>query len=213
MKDYYIILGLPKAADKNRIKKAYRDKAKELHPDKANTPENRQKFLDAQEAYETLADDDKRADYDRKLKNQQKGSRVSVSRKSGPPPHSRRKTGRGPLEDVPFPGFTQSRQQQVQVRQLRAELVLSPEEAAAGGRFRLSVPITKRCPYCGYGSFFEQLLCPACSGQGQSHFQKPLILELAPHTPSGTTFHQVVDDSAGVRTELELTVLVESGGH
>lgn len=210
MKDYYIILGLPKAADKNRIKQAYRDKAKELHPDKANTAENRQKFLDAQEAYETLTDDDKRAAYDRKLKNQQEGSRVRVSRNAGPPPHSRRKTGRGPLEDVPFPGFAQSRQQQVW--QLRAELVLNPDEAASGGRFRLSVPITRRCPYCGHGSFFEQLLCPACSGQGQSRFQKPLILELAPHTPSGTTFHQVVDDSDGVRTDLELTVLIESGG-
>lgn len=64
-KDYYEILGIDKGADAAAIKKAYRKKAIEFHPDKNpgdHTAE--EKFKEAAEAYEVLGDADKRARYD-----------------------------------------------------------------------------------------------------------------------------------------------------
>lgn len=64
-KDYYEILGIDKGADAATIKKAYRKKAIEFHPDKNpgdHTAE--EKFKEAAEAYEVLGDADKRARYD-----------------------------------------------------------------------------------------------------------------------------------------------------
>jgi len=206
MKDYYFILGLPKAADKHRIKKAYRDRVKELHPDKANTSENRQKFLEAQEAYETLTDDARKAEYDRKLKDQREGSPVSVSGTSGKP-GPRRRPGRSPVEDTQMPGFGRRPQN---TRQLRAEIILSPEEAAEGGRFRLSVPIRQPCPHCWHASLLERCFCPACRGQGQSRYQKSTVLDIPPNIAHGTSFQQLVDDRPGTRTYLDITILIDS---
>ncbi len=64
--DYYDILGVDRDASKDEIKKAYRKKAKKYHPDKNpdNTEEAREKFRKISEAYEVLADDEKRKRYD-----------------------------------------------------------------------------------------------------------------------------------------------------
>ncbi|KAG0296624.1 DnaJ sub B member 4, partial [Dissophora globulifera] len=62
--DYYGILGVPKDADENQIKKAYRKLALKYHPDKNTTEEAKKKFHDISEAYEVLSDKQKRGIYD-----------------------------------------------------------------------------------------------------------------------------------------------------
>lgn len=64
-KDYYEILGIDKGADAAAIKKAYRKKAIEFHPDKnPGDASAEEKFKEAAEAYEILSDADKKAKYD-----------------------------------------------------------------------------------------------------------------------------------------------------
>lgn len=62
MNDYYEVLGVPRNATKDDIKKAYRKLAHKYHPDKSSGDEK--KFKEASEAYQILQDDKKRAEYD-----------------------------------------------------------------------------------------------------------------------------------------------------
>lgn len=62
MKDYYEILGIQKGASKDEVKKAFRKLASKYHPDKKTGDEA--KFKEISEAYSTLSDDKKRAEYD-----------------------------------------------------------------------------------------------------------------------------------------------------
>jgi len=63
-KDYYAALGVPREADAEQIKRAYRKLAREHHPDVCAAPEAEARFKDIAEAYQTLRDPDKRAAYD-----------------------------------------------------------------------------------------------------------------------------------------------------
>ncbi len=64
-RDYYDILGVDEDASDKEIKKAYRKKAMEYHPDRnPDDPEAEQKFKEASEAYEVLSDPEKRQRYD-----------------------------------------------------------------------------------------------------------------------------------------------------
>ena len=63
--DYYSILGVPRDASADQIKKAYRKMAMKVHPDVATDPDAEEKFKQVNEAYEVLKDDQKRAAYDR----------------------------------------------------------------------------------------------------------------------------------------------------
>ena len=63
--DYYEILGVPRDATPEQIKKAYRQLAMKLHPDVATEPDAAERFKSVAEAYEVLQDPKKRDLYDR----------------------------------------------------------------------------------------------------------------------------------------------------
>ncbi|MBO0734395.1 MAG: DnaJ domain-containing protein [Methylocapsa sp.] len=65
MRDPYQVLGITKSADAAEIKKAFRKLAKKLHPDQSKDPKAKEKFAEANAAYEILGDEKKRAAYDR----------------------------------------------------------------------------------------------------------------------------------------------------
>ena len=74
-KDYYEILGVPRGANDNEIKKAFRKLAREYHPDVAKDKKKaEEKFKELNEAYEVLGDPDKRKKYDQLGANWKSGA-------------------------------------------------------------------------------------------------------------------------------------------
>lgn len=69
MKDYYAILGVSPQATTIEIRRAYRQLALELHPDRNPNPEDQQRFLNVNEAYEVLGDPTRRHRYDQLVAN------------------------------------------------------------------------------------------------------------------------------------------------
>ncbi|HEX9681431.1 MAG TPA: DnaJ domain-containing protein, partial [Anaerolineales bacterium] len=65
--DYYSLLGIPRNASADQLRRAYREAALRLHPDKNVRPGDTELFLDVSKAYETLIDPEQRARYDESL--------------------------------------------------------------------------------------------------------------------------------------------------
>ena len=66
MADFYDILGVPRGASADEVKRAYRKRARELHPDaNPDDPAAEDKFKELSRAYEVLSDPQQRANYDR----------------------------------------------------------------------------------------------------------------------------------------------------
>src|SRR5215208_4424280 len=63
-RDYYEVLGVPRAANKDDIKTAYRKLALQYHPDRNKSSGAEEKFKEISEAYAVLSDDTKRKRYD-----------------------------------------------------------------------------------------------------------------------------------------------------
>ena len=66
-KDLYALLGVPRNATPEEIRRAYREAALRLHPDRRDTHGETQLFVETNQAYEILTDADRRADYDKRL--------------------------------------------------------------------------------------------------------------------------------------------------
>ena len=79
-KDYYAILGIPRDAGEDEIKRAYRRLARKYHPDVSRAANAEARFKEVVEAYEVLKDPEKRLAYD------QFGERWEAGQEFSPPP-------------------------------------------------------------------------------------------------------------------------------
>jgi len=181
-RDYYEVLGVPKGAPKDDIKKAYRRLAIQYHPDKnPGNKEAEERFKEATEAYEVLSDDKKRQTYD------QFGF-AGVEGMAGPggQAHDFSSVFRD-FEDIfggDFGGIFNSffggsggsgrrRQGQSSVQRgadLRYNLEIPFTEAVFGTKVEISFNRNSSCGTCG-GSGAEsgsgRKVCPTCGGTGQ----------------------------------------------
>jgi molecular chaperone DnaJ len=64
-RDYYEVLGIERGASEDEIRRAFRNLAKQFHPDVNKEPDAEAKFKEINEAYAVLSDDERRAAYDR----------------------------------------------------------------------------------------------------------------------------------------------------
>lgn len=183
-RDYYEVLGVDRSADKQELKKAYRQLALKLHPDRnPDDPSAEESFKEASEAFQVLSDPEKRALYDR--------------------------YGHAGLEGVGHRGFTDMgdifsqfqdifadffggsdifgggfgrarRNGPIQGENLRTTAELTLKEAAFGVKREISLSHPGPCESCqGTGAQGGQrTVCPRCQGHGQiSQSRGPFLIQ------------------------------------
>lgn len=159
VRDLYNVLGVPRTASPDEIKRAYRALAQRWHPDKnPDDPEAARRFKDLSEAYRTLSDPDRRARYDRL---------GPLYTEDGRPPSPE---DIGEVMGTVWGNLFGRRDDKRPGEDLRYTLALTLEEVSAGVERTITVARQVRCRTCaGEGSTpTERRPCQTCGGNGKS---------------------------------------------
>ena len=174
-RDYYEILGVAKGAGADEIKKAYRQKAKQLHPDRnSDNPNAEAQFKEANEAYEVLKDADKKAAYDRfghAAFEGGMGGRPGAGHPGGGDFASAFSDVFDDLfGDMMGGGRRGGGQRAVRGSDLRYSLRITLEDAFNGMQKTIQVTTAVGCDTCngtGAANGAEPQNCPTCAGMGK----------------------------------------------
>ena len=170
-RDYYEILGVPKNANDQQIKSAYRKLALQYHPDRnQGNKDAEEKFKEAAEAYAILADTEKRTRYDR-------FGHAGVSSQAGAGFDPSTFAGFEDIFGGIFGDFFGGGRRGGPERgsDLRYDLEITFEQSAKGVETTIKVPRLERCESChGSGSApgSTPTTCPQCQGRGEQRFQQ-----------------------------------------
>lgn len=178
-RDYYETLGITKGADAAEIKKAYRQKAKELHPDRnSDNPRAEDQFKEANEAYEVLKDAEKKAAYDRY-------GHAAFEGGMGGGAGGQRGGGHGDFSSAfsdvfddlfgNFGGGGRQRSSAQRGNDLRYNLRINLEDAFSGLQKTVNVPAAVSCGSCngtGAEDGSQPVTCPTCAGMGKVRAQQ-----------------------------------------
>lgn len=174
-RDYYEVLGVSRSASEQELKSAYRKLAMQHHPDKnPGDHEAEDKFKELNEAYGVLSNVDNRARYDR-LGHAGVGSSAASA----------------PWASADFGGFEDilgdifgdlfgggrraSRGGAQRGSDLRYDLEITLEQAAAGHKTKIAIPRLENCETCngsGAAAGSSPVTCTNCGGAGQVRFQQ-----------------------------------------
>ena len=186
-RDYYEVLGVPKTASTEDIKKAYRKLAKECHPDLHPNDKNAEaRFKELNEANEVLSDPDKRARYDQfGIAGPQNpfgagGAGFDFSGFGG-------MGGMGDILDQLFGGMGGSSSARRNApragEDIQYELKISFEEAAKGCEKSFDFMREEVCDVChgsGAKPGTQPKTCPTCKGTGQVRTQSGFMMYTGP---------------------------------
>jgi molecular chaperone DnaJ len=163
-RDYYEVLGVPRNASPDEIKKAFRRLARQHHPDVNKDEGSSEKFKEVNEAYEILSDADKRQAYDR---FGHAGINQGAQGFSG-------FGGFGDIFEEFFAGFGgmrgETRNAPRRGADLRFDLRITFEEAAFGCEKDIEITRSETCPNCrgaGAEPGTTPVRCSTCNGAGE----------------------------------------------
>ena len=170
-RDYYEVLGVNRKASDSDLKKAFRSKAREFHPDKnPDDPEAEARFKEVQEAYAILSNPDERRKYDMFGHDRPGGSPWGAGGFQGV---------NISIDDIFGGGFDSifsslfgggSRQRSSRGADLLVRQTISFEDAFTGIDDELEIDVLNRCSSCdGSGSQTPDgvRVCPTCDGRGR----------------------------------------------
>jgi molecular chaperone DnaJ len=175
-RDYYEVLGVGRDATDTDVKKAFRSRARDVHPDTSDHDDAEELFKELNEAYEVLSDPEKRANYDRF---------GTASPQAGfPGGHGYGDPfggGMGDLFSVIFDGVMGGGRQQARPEghDMAAQIVITLEEAASGVSKQIPYTRSGPCATCagsGAAPGGSVKTCPACRGTGQVVSSRRTIL-------------------------------------
>lgn len=179
-KDYYEVLGVDRNASQDEIKKAFRKKARQYHPDvnRDNPKEAEAKFKEANEAYEVLSDETKKQQYDQyghEAFTQGGGNTAGGFQGGGFGGFGgfgggQGAGGFGDIFDMFFGGGGRQQNGPEKGADLRQDVDISFEDAAFGKSMEIEVQRHEECSHC-HGTGGEPGTkvdtCPHCHGTGQ----------------------------------------------
>ena len=191
-KDYYKILNISETSTQEEIKLAYRKLARKWHPDVAgNSSEVISKFKDINEAYETLSNGVRKADYDRARKfysyssvgagaksNEYKetssvNKENSAYKKTEPKQTYHTKDGfKFSWEDFFFKAQKQEKSLPKKGKDIFSDVEISVFEALGGATKIINMLQTNLCPKCQGRRFVNGSECPFCKGKGETSTYK-----------------------------------------
>ncbi len=181
-RDFYEVLGVARGANADEIKKAYRGKAKELHPDRnQDNPQAEAQFKEVNEAYDILKDDTKKAAYDRYGHGAFEGGMGGGSRGGYGGGNGDFASAFSDVFEDLFGDFMGGRggsgggrARAQRGSDLRYNMRVTLEEAFAGVQKSITVPGSSACASCngtGAEGGAEPATCPTCSGMGKVRAQ------------------------------------------
>ena len=194
-RDYYHILQVSRDATEEEIRKSFRRKALEYHPDRNKATDAADRFKEVNEAYQVLTDPERRAQYDR-------FGHAGVAAGAGPAGSGRGFEaedllgGYGPIFEAFFGKGPGTRARSFSGDDLETELKISFAEAAFGTAKEITIKRMESCQRCGgtrsepghelafcsnckgtgevrrmqrsiFGQFVQQGPCPTCQGVGK----------------------------------------------
>ncbi len=182
-RDFYEVLGVSRGASADELKKAYRKKAKELHPDRnKDNPNAESQFKEVNEAYDALKDPDRKAAYDRFGHAAFEGGMGAGARRGHPGGQGDFASAFSDVFDDLFGDFMGGRggpgggrQRATRGSDLRYNLRVALEDAYRGMQKTINVPTSVACSSCngtGAESGAEPQTCPTCSGMGKVRAQQ-----------------------------------------
>jgi len=202
MRDYYDVLGVSPGAGADEIKRAYRQLARRYHPD-ISGDDRAAVFLEVSRAYDVLSDPARRRSYDSGQRSSDHGA--------GPA----RAEWLNDEVDIDFPSVAsvldrmrQSFFGSVPGRGLRAEIVLSPQEAFWGTTVPLDVPLRRTCGRCGGRGETWQEWCAPCGGGGEVASSHELKLRVPAGVREGARFRFSVMPPGAPYTLVEVHVSI-----
>ncbi|MAS32809.1 MAG: molecular chaperone DnaJ [Anaerolineaceae bacterium] len=175
-RDYYEVLGVSRTATVAEIKKAFRQLAREYHPDVSQHADADERFKEINEAYEVLSDQDKRARYDQ-------FGHAGVQGGNGFN-YSGGVTGFEEIFEEFFNGFagasrSSARRGPRPGRDIKVGVKLTFEESVFGVEKEIEVDRLETCDVCN-GSGAEPgttpMRCPTCKGSGEVHQRQQTFL-------------------------------------
>jgi DnaJ-class molecular chaperone len=213
-KDYYDVLGVPRAAVPDEIRNEYRKLARKHHPDvNPGDKSAEERFKDLNEAYEVLSDPEKRKRYDQLGANWKTGANFT------PPPDAGgtrveygdfddtfgRNGASGEFSDF-FESLFGSRRGTragasfgVQGADVEAEIAITLEEAHRGVTRTLTFQADETCPECKGSGQKDGKVCPVCRGAGTVRRSKTLEVTIPAGVREGSVIRLAGQGEAGTK--------------
>lgn len=198
-KDYYVVLGIPRSESPEGVRRAFRDLARQHHPDRAG-PSGTPAFRELVEAYRVLSDPGRRRAHDASLEpSAGRATRPDAGRAPAPArwdhrfdprsllsqPSALRPSADALVDRILRNFLAHDLEKAEHAEPLFCDVRLSPSEALRGGILPVRMPIAAPCPACHGAAHRAGFPCGTCDADGRVPGEIVVPVEIPPGVRTG----------------------------